>query len=134
MEKLYILTGSLLHLYQNIENELFLIYSHRNGINNIADVTDSKIDIIGKISNFDKVPLGNKIKKSETFFTKDEIDVLNYIKEQRNFLVHEFFIDTSIASTAKLLEKNEQLQQMKQDAILIEKALRTLIKTSETLQ
>ncbi|MBQ8395148.1 MAG: hypothetical protein IJX49_06205 [Clostridia bacterium] len=129
MKKLYELVGSLLHLYQNIENDLSFVYAYYNGINYKNDVELRK-----SILDLNKTTLGNKIKKLEKFFPKSENDILNYIKEQRNFLVHDFFIDETINSSTQILDKKEQLLQMLNDAKLIEKALRGLIKDLQNAQ
>ncbi|MBQ8885665.1 MAG: hypothetical protein IJY62_04810, partial [Clostridia bacterium] len=100
-----------------------------NGINYKNDVELRK-----SILDLNKTTLGNKIKKLEKFFPKSENDILNYIKEQRNFLVHDFFIDETINSSTQILDKKEQLLQMLNDAKLIEKALRGLIKDLQNAQ
>ena len=124
MRKIYELVGCLIHLYQTIEGELFLLYAHSSNFEEIDKFDDVTIK---KFLDFDKSTLGKKlhtIKQLKIIESENDIDILEYINKQRNVLVHNFFLENIPEAEVKLL-------QMQNEAQLIERALRGLLKDLE---
>lgn len=123
MKIIYQLVGKLLHIYQEIENELFLLYIFTCERTNLSSTND--------FLSFDNATLGGKLsllKKLKIIEDSSDIVVLEYIKNERNFLVHSFFIDDNILSESKICEKKKLLKKLQSEAEIIKKALANLLK------
>lgn len=123
MKIIYQLVGKLLHIYQEIENELFLLYIFTCKRTNLSSIND--------FLSFDNATLGGKLsllKKLKIIEDSSDIVVLEYIKNERNFLVHSFFIDDNILSESKICEKKKLLKKLQSEAEIIKKALANLLK------
>ena len=123
MKIIYQLVGKLLHIYQEIENELFLLYIFTCERTNLSSIKD--------FLSFDNATLGGKLsllKKLKIIEDSSDIVVLEYIKNERNFLVHSFFIDDNILSESKICEKKKLLKKLQSEAEIIKKALANLLK------
>lgn len=123
MKIIYQLVGKLLHIYQEIENELFLLYIFTCERTNLSSIND--------FLSFDNATLGGKLsllKKLKIIEDSSDIVVLEYIKNERNFLVHSFFIDDNILSKSKICEKKKLLKKLQSEAEIIKKALANLLK------
>ena len=123
MKIIYQLVGKLLHIYQEIENELFLLYIFTCERTNLSSIND--------FLSFDNATLGGKLsllKKLKIIEDSSDIVVLEYIKNERNFLVHSFFIDDNILSESKICEKKKLLKKLQSEAEIIKKALANLLK------
>lgn len=111
MEKIYNLTGKLLRAFQELENNLSYIVYRK----------DKEIGKKDATYIFNK-SMGIKIKyiEKEKSFDKNDIVIFDYLRERRNYLVHEFFIDLR---EENLIEKEKELSDMIENVNLINSAL-----------
>lgn len=112
MEKIYNLVGKLLREFQELEENLsYIVYR-----------MDTESGKKNAILVFNK-SLGGKIRyiEKENSFGENDITVFDYLKEKRNYLVHEFFID--LREKEDLSEKEKELSDLMENVNLINSAL-----------
>ena len=83
-----------------------------------------------KIEDTEKLTLGQKLPQVfslRKMGAQDQL-VLNYIKDQRNYFVHQFFIDHDFGTKERILAAQFELEELKGHLQLINRAIKNMLK------
>lgn len=131
MEEIYNLVGKNLEKYQELENNLQLLlycYYLENEKKGELELKEKVLKRLVKLE--DKKEMGKKLEAIKDFrVLEDEKDicVLKYIKDNRNYLAHEFFAENEFNTKEKIEKHKNKLQQMYKDTKLIVDAISKMI-------
>lgn len=127
MDILYNLVGRNICIFQKIEMHLaLLIYCNYNE----ARCDNRRLVALKQYAEIDDKSLGIKIEKIRAlkiFESENDITILNFLKDERNYIAHNFFIENNFNNDDDIeMHKNELLQILR-EAELIEKALNKMV-------
>lgn len=127
MDKIYLLYGKVMHEFQKLEDYLYLLIycTYKKSFKKFT-----KEKFLKLLENAEKNTLGGKIKELnqlKIFEAKNDIIVLNFLKNNRNHLAHYFFIENELKTEQEQLTKETELYTMLSHTALINKALTKMI-------
>ena len=130
MDKIYLLLGKCLQIFQMLEESLaLLIYYHEcNAIQ--TDKTTAKKNALSLWVEYDRKTLGaklDKIKELKVWEHEHDIIVIDYLRQNRNYVVHRFFLENDIDTPEQVQHSTTQLETIFKDASLIVKVLGRLL-------
>jgi len=132
MENIYNLVGKTIEEFQRLEEMLALIvYFCRLEKSKIAiDINKAKEKALIEFAKLDKKPLGEKLKKIEglKFFEEEnDIIVLNFLRDKRNYVAHNFFLKNTFNSESDIISRENELMDIRKWSKLINSALIRLL-------
>ncbi len=136
MERIYTLVGKVVCEFQKLEDSLFLIvfdFLYKKGVLQSSLKFQNK-DFQSLIVYSEKT-LGfklNHIKTLKIFQDNNDIDVLEFLKNKRNYIIHHFFLDNKFKSEEEIEMAEIELQQLFSDIKLILKALKNILLKSNS--
>ena len=126
MDKIYLLLGKCLQVFQMLEESLaLLIYYHEcNAVQ--TDKTTAKKNALRLWEEYDRKTLGAKLDKIielKVWEHKHDIIVFDYLRQSRNYVVHRFFLENDFDTPEEMQDHIKQLETIFGDTSLLVKAL-----------
>lgn len=135
--RIYCLLGQTMHELQMMELYLasLLLLNHVSNNSSLSSISDLKNSAFDYWSKIDRETMGGKLRqviKNEIFAGKSEIEVFEFIKNKRNYLVHDFFVvnDCSLKENVEKCEK--ELEEMRTWCSLLNKALKKMVQEAQS--
>lgn len=128
MNEVYRLVGEILHRFQNIET-YFTLSVYKISLDLPYDNNLHK-RILSTFYKMQDKTFGQKletIKNIGTLGICDDIVVLEYLRDKRNYVAHDFFSANEFNTTQDIETRKKELLQILQDTKIIEKAIRRAI-------
>lgn len=126
MNEIFRLAGHAICIFQNIESRLaLLIYLYYRTDDNRQDQNSYQL-ALEQFAEMDSKTLSAKIKKIETlkmFESKNDINVLEFLNDKRNYLAHMFFVENKFDTEDDIEKRTGELTLIINDANIIAKAL-----------
>ena len=132
MNRIYYLLGEAIHELQKMETALALLLfsNYVSDIFSQTSILDFKKSALAYWSKIDKETMGVKLReviKKGIFAEKSDIEVFNFLKEKRNYLVHDFFVVNDCSSKDNVEKCEKELQEIISWCSLINKALKKMV-------
>ena len=123
MDKIYILIGQLLQSFQKIEEYLslsiFFLFDEGAQGTNLKDFLGTEDKTFGaKLASI----------RNLQFFKQSDLTILEYIKNQRNYIAHHYFLEHSFICEQDIVQATDELSSLLKDTQLIECALKNCLK------
>ena len=122
MNKIYCLIGKLTQSFQHIEEYLSLsIYLYD---------TNTREFLLKHFLSIETKSLGlklNTIKKLQ-ILEENDITVLEYIKNKRNYIIHRYFLENNFTCKLDIKQSINELSALLKEIQLIERALKKSLK------
>lgn len=125
MNEIYNLIGKIIKEFQELEEHLaILVYCHyyaKRG-KRFEDIRRNALEQYAKI---DSVTFGQKLGQmlDKKIMSKQDNDywILDYLKEKRNYIAHNFFVENKFEEQSDIDKREKELAELLQQVQLVEK-------------
>lgn len=130
MEEIYILIGKSIEQFQRLEENLILLLFcyYKKQCNNEELILKEKV--LNKLTELEKKTMGTKlnaIKEFKVFEEKNDISVMEYLTNKRNYIVHEFFIKNEFKTNNDIEKNKKEIEQIYKDTKFMVKSITNMI-------
>jgi len=118
MDDIFNLVGKIIKEFQGLEENLALLiyFAHLPENSNFEpSIEDSKIKAINEWSKADERTFGYKlgaIQKLRFFEEENDILVLGFLKDKRNYIAHHFFVDNTFDNEVSIEKHRKELSEI----------------------
>ncbi len=130
MDTIYSLVGKCIQLFQMLENCLALLIYYHECDTISEDKKLAKQIALQHWNDYDTKTLGEKlhrIKKLNFWESENDLLVFDYLRSNRNFLVHKYFFENDFDTSEQIKENIRQLETIFKDVSFIVTALEKML-------
>ena len=130
MDEIYSLIGKAIEKFQILEHYLYLLLFVEIIGGDTKDIKSIPYENIEGLTKMEKKTLGGKltkIKQLKIFEDERDTTVLEYLKDRRNYVVHNFFNENKLNTEKEISDKVEELSLINKDFELINAAIKKFL-------